>query len=144
MVKSLLLLLIIFQSLGEDMQEEKCYKKLRDLEKSVYYLKPNNVSPSSSAFVEERLSEFFSLLPDTLISCAGVFEYNLQASVSGLQPDLFFITGCETGYSQFIDQVRRIAKFFANGSIGEVSIACERLSVIRTALFEKCSACLGP
>ena len=141
---ALLLLLSLAQDADQADPESLCFDNLRDLEKTVYHLKANIIGPDSSSFVEEKLSHFFSLLPDTLTSCIGVFDYDLQSPASGDYPDLSSITGCRTGYTQFISQVRRIAKALSSRNMPAVSIATERLSAVRSIMFDKCSESLGP
>ena len=140
----ILLILTLAKDPDQADPESLCFNNLRDLEKTVYHLKANIIGPDSASFVEEKLSRFFSLLPDTLISCIGVFDYDLKSPASGDYPNLSSITGCRTGYTQFIDQVRRVAKGLSNRSMPGVAIATERLSAIRSIMFDKCSESLGP
>ena len=139
-ILSLILLVISAQHHGgRPNKDTECFNELSELNKSFEEINSTINNRDDMSQLQDRLSKFILVLPNTLIKCIGTLNYDMSKPVEGTDPDLSKVHDCKSAYIELINQIRRIAKAYNESNIENISKSSSKLEPIREKILEHCS-----
>ena len=124
---------------GKSKNDVECMNDLFELNKSVEDLNPNINNREDLGKVQEKLSNFLQVLPNTLIKCMSTLNYDMSKPIEGFDPNFTFVHDCKSAYVELINQMRRIAKAYHESDIESISKSTAKLELVREKVLTYCA-----
>lgn len=124
---------------GRPNNEAECFNELFELNKSVEDLNSNISNQNDLSGLQEKLSKFLQVLPNTLIKCMSTLNYDMSKPIEGTDPNLSSVHDCKTAYVELINQMRRIAKAYHDSNIENISKSTAKLELVREKIVDYCA-----
>ena len=139
-ILSLILLVISAQHHGgRPNKDAECFNELNELNKNFEEINSKINNRDELNLLQEKLSKFILVLPNTLIKCIETLNYDMRKPVEGSDPDLSSVHDCKSAYIEFINQIRRISKAYSENNIENISKSTSKLEPVREKILDHCT-----